>query len=107
MLDAAHALVLGEGGEGAGPPPSPFRGAFLGADEILPQLDQRVGQAAGGGVLVERIALEAAIIRLVVADDKGRVAAEMVDHRLGDARILIPQKGNLPWPPLPSPDRRE
>ena len=49
-------------------PVGPGLGLWLGRDQILPHFDQRVGEAARGRALVDRVALERAVIGLVVAD---------------------------------------
>jgi hypothetical protein len=53
-------------------------------------------KAARRAMLIERVAVQATVIRFVVADDEGRVLTEMADHRLRDAGILVPQEGYLP-----------
>ena len=70
----------------------PFLRASPGGDQVLPDLDQGVGEAAPGGVAVDRVARERAIIGLVVADHEavlrprpsrsGRAKRSSASHRM-------------------------
>ncbi len=92
VLDAPDGGVDEDRREGVRHPSRPAGGAGIVRDEVLADLDQSMGKAPDRRVLVERVALEAAVIGLVVADDQMRVGAEGGDHRLRDARVLVPQK---------------
>src|SRR3972149_11027761 len=72
-------------------------------DQILAELDQRVGQPAAGAVAVKRIALELAAIGLVVADADPRQGSKPLEQGAGEPCILVPQDGDLPTPPHPPP----
>ena len=75
-------------------------------DEILPDLDQHMRQAAHRAVAIEAIIFEFSRIRLVVADDNPGFL-EHADHRPRDAAIAIPKDSYLPGPASTFPKRRE
>ena len=85
----------------------PFLGALARCDQILPDLDQRIGEAPDGGVPVDGVAGERPIIGLVVADDESVLGLQPVQQRLGEAVVRIPQDAHMPGPGPAAPDRRE
>ena len=62
---------------------------FGGRDEVLTNLDQEPRESPRGDLLMQRIARQGAVIRLVVADDEAAVS-QRCDQRLRQARIGVP-----------------
>ena len=68
-------------------------------DQVLPDLDQRVGEAARGGDGVDRVAGERPVIGLVVADCglvQVVLGAERREQRGGNAVVEVPQHPDFP-----------
>ena len=77
----------------------PGERVILGADQILPDLDQRVGQSARRRDRVDRVAGKRAVIGLVVADLAGgkiRLGGQRLDQRLWEPAVAVPQDPDLP-----------
>ena len=63
-------------------------------DQVLPDLDQRIGQSTRSGDLVDRVAGQGAVVGLVVADlisAKIPFRDQRFDQRFRDAPVAIPQ----------------
>ncbi len=63
-------------------------------DQVLPDLDQRIGQPARGGDRVDRVPGQGAVIGLVVADladGEIRLKKQRLDQRLRRPVVAIPQ----------------
>ena len=87
------------GAEQAGEALGPGARAFPVRDQVLPDLDQDVGEAARGGEGVDRVAGKSPIVGLVVADVGGAEVGfgdEGLDQRPGDAVVAVPQHADLP-----------
>ncbi len=79
-------------------------------DEILPDLDQRVGQSARSRDRVDRVAGKRSVIGLVVADLVGgqvRLGDQRLDQRLGKPPVAVPQDPDLPRSRRPAHDGGE
>src|SRR4051794_29879993 len=85
----------------------PFLRAPPPPDQILPDLDERIGEAPDGGVTVDGIACKSPIIGLVVADDESVLGLQPFQKRPGEAIVRIPQDSHMPGPRPAAPDRRE
>src|SRR6478735_8816869 len=69
----------------------PFLGALVRRDQVLPDLDERIGKAPDGGVPVDRVARQRPIIGLVVADDESVLSGQSFEKRLGEAIVRVPE----------------
>jgi glycerate 2-kinase len=67
-------------------------------DQILPDFDQRVVQAALRGVAVDRVAGQAAAIGLVIAYDKIKLACQHIQPALAQAHIRVIKNADMPGP---------
>ncbi|CAD5250808.1 hypothetical protein BOSE21B_10830 [Bosea sp. 21B] len=77
------------------------------ADQVLPDLDQRVEQTAARRMAVDRVARQAAIIGFVVADDQIALRLQRRDQRLREAPFPVPEHAGMPGPWHALPERRE
>lgn len=66
------------------------------ADQILPDLNYGIGEAAPRAVLPQTVAFELPRIRFIIADDEVAFGIEAVEQRLGQAGICVPQDANMP-----------
>ena len=82
--------------QGLGQSSGPFGLSFRTEDQILPQLDQRMGQSARRSVPVERIAFQLARIGHVVADLDARNRPQRVEQRESEPRVPVPQDADRP-----------
>ena len=104
---ASRAPIGEDGLQEAGDALGPGQRALRFADQILPDLDQRIGQSARSGDGVDRVAGQAAVIGFVVADvasGKIGLGEQSLDQRLRNPVVAIPQDPDLPRPGEAAPD---
>ena len=77
-------------------PCRPFLRAVFVGDQILPDLDQRGGEAPHRRVAVDGVARKRTIIGLVVADDEPWLGPEAVEERTREALVAIPEDPCMP-----------
>ena len=83
---------------------SPCPRPLIAGDEILPDLDQRVGEAPPGCMAIDRVSRQRAIIGLVVADDEALLGAQAGKQGIGEAGVEIPKDSGMPGPRPAAPD---
>ena len=94
--------------EGALQPVGPFGNAVAGVDEVLADLQERMGEPAPLGMHRDRIAvLVAARIGFVVADREARLLPQRSHERQRQAGVLVPQHADMPGPLKALEHRRE
>ncbi|EGE55978.1 hypothetical protein RHECNPAF_77009 [Rhizobium etli CNPAF512] len=76
-------------------------------DQILAHFEQRVRDAGHHAVPVHGIALQGAVIGLVVANDEIRIGAQHVEQRADGAPVAVPEDCGMPGAGNSFPRRRE
>ena len=79
-----------------GQPLRPCESAGAVGDQILADLDQRMGIAVDNSMAEHGVAAQGAVIGLVVADDERLVFGQHVDHRPRHAVVAVPQDADMP-----------
>ena len=109
QLDRVHraARLVEHLAQDRGEPRGPLGLSVGTEDEILPQFDERVRQAAACPVTVKRIAFQLSRIGNVVADLDSGNGAQRLEQRKGEPRVLVPQHADTPGTVNALPGLRE
>ena len=67
------------------------------ANEILPDLDQNIGQAPNRRMAEDAVVAQMPRVGLVIADFEAGALAKLPQKRHGETRILVPQNRRMPF----------